>query len=397
MPPSLPVIRMRPNKSPQRLRFGHPWAFADELVLDRRSRKLPPGSLVQLEAHDGEVLGLAAFNPDSRIAARMLDRDTGAEVDQAWFATRIARALRLRERLYDTPYYRLIHAEADGLPGIVIDRFGDAVVIQPNAAWADLRFDALCAAVVAVTGVSTIVKNASGRARGLEGLDDISGVVKGALDGPLPVEMNGATYFADLEGGQKTGLFFDQRDNHALAAKLANGARVLDVFSHVGGFALACLAGGAVSAEAVDASDAALSLAERGATASGFSGKFASFKGDAFEILTKLVEEGRRYDVVICDPPAFAPSKPALEAGLRAYERIARLAAPLVETDGFLVLCSCSHAADMNRFRTASLRGVGRAGRAATLIRSGGAGADHPVHPALAESAYLKSLFLRLV
>jgi 23S rRNA (cytosine1962-C5)-methyltransferase len=208
--------------------------------------------------------------------------------------------------------------------------------------------------------------------------------------------MNGATYMADLMGGQKTGLFYDQRPNHGFAAGLCEGARVLDVFSHVGGFALASLAGGAASALSVDGSAAALELAEAGAEASGFGDRFETRKGDAFDVLTALAEEGAEFDVVICDPPAFAPSKPALEKGLRAYERVARLAAPLVAEGGYLGLCSCSHAADVAKFRGACVRGIGRAGRQGQLIHTGYAGPDHPLMPQLAESGYLKSLFFRL-
>ena len=208
--------------------------------------------------------------------------------------------------------------------------------------------------------------------------------------------MNGATYLADVLGGQKTGLFFDQRPNHAFAARLAQGARVLDVFSHVGGFGLAALAGGAVSALAVDASAPALALAGQGAAASGFADRFSTRQGDAFDVLEALAQEGARYDLVICDPPAFAPAKPALEAGLRAYERLARLAAHVVAPGGYLVLCSCSHAADLTAFRNASARGIGRGGRRAQLIHTGFAGPDHPMLLQLAESAYLKALTFRL-
>jgi len=208
--------------------------------------------------------------------------------------------------------------------------------------------------------------------------------------------MNGATYMADLAGGQKTGLFYDQRPNHAFAAGLAKDARVLDVFSHVGGFSLAALANGAASAVAVDGSAAALELARQGAEATGVADRFETRQGDAFDVLTALGEEGAEFDVVICDPPAFASNKGALEAGLRAYERVARLAAPLVKEGGFLGLCSCSHAADLSKFRAASIRGIGRSGREGRLIHTGFAGPDHPIHPYLAESGYLKSVFFAL-
>ncbi len=396
-PSLLPLIRLKPKTDPRRLRRGFPWVYANELVTDRRTRALPPGALARLEDGEGRALGLVAVNPASRIFCRMLARDPQTVIDQSWFEARIATALAHRERLFERPFYRLIHAEADGLPGVVIDRFGDVAAVQPNAAWAEARFDDLAAALVAVTGVSTIVKSASGRARALEGLDDQSAVTLGALEGPVAVPMNGAIYMADLLGGQKTGLFYDQRPNHAMFQALSKGSSVLDVFSHVGGFSLAALAGGAASALAVDGSAPALALAEAGAGAMGAGARFASQKGDAFGVMTALADAGRRFDAVVCDPPAFAPSKQALEAGLRAYEKTAKLACPLVEEGGYLVLCSCSHAADLEKFRAACLRGIGRAGRRAQLIHTGFAGADHPQMPELAESGYLKALFFRLL
>ena len=395
---SRPVIRMKPKANARAIRHGFPWAYDNEIVTDRRTKKLAPGTLAELQDDHRTPLGLVTVNPGSRIFCRILDRDPAAELDQAWFETRIRRALELRETVFDAPFYRLIHAESDGLPGVVVDRFGDTCVVQPNAAWAETHADLLAEALVAVTGVTNVLKNASGRARGLEGLDDVSSVLRGAApDAPVPVPMNGAIYMADLTGGQKTGLFYDQRPNHAFAARLVHpDARVLDVFSHVGGFALAMLAGGAAHAVSVDGSAAALDLAQQGAQAAGVAERFDTRQGDAFDVLTTLAEEGAQFDVVICDPPAFAPSKQALEAGLRAYERVARLAAPLVKPGGYLGLCSCSHAADLSRFRGASSRGIGRSGRAAQLIHTGFAGPDHLQLPQLAESGYLKALFYRL-
>ncbi|SEM79193.1 SAM-dependent methyltransferase [Gemmobacter aquatilis] len=392
----LPVVRLKPKAEARAIRHGFPWVYADELVTDRRTQALVPGALAVLEDGDRRALGLVTVNTKSKIIARMLDRDPEAVIDADWFARRIGRALELRARLFDAPFYRLVHAEADGLPGVVIDRFGDVAVVQPNAAWAEDHIEALVAALRAVTGVATVVKNGTGRARGLEGLTEETVLLCGALDGPIPVPMNGATYMADVMGGQKTGLFYDQRPNHAFAARLAKGARVLDMFTHVGGFALAALAGGAESALAVDASAPALALAAKGAEASGVADRFSTRQGDAFEVLEALGAEGARFELVICDPPAFAPAKPALEAGLRAYERIARLAAPLVAPGGYLVLCSCSHAADLSAFRNASGRGIGRGGRRGQLIHTGFAGPDHPLLPQLAESGYLKSLVFRL-
>ncbi|RYH10187.1 RSP_2647 family RNA methyltransferase [Tropicimonas sp. IMCC6043] len=392
----LPIVRLRPKADARALRHGFPWVYADELVTDRRTKALAPGTIARLEDAERRPMGVVAVTPASRIIARMLDRDAGAVIDRDWLAARFARALALRERLFDAPFYRLVHAEADGLPGLVIDRFGEAAVLQPNAAWADAMTGEIAAALADVTRCTTIVKNGTGRARALEGLPEETTLLAGSLDGPVPVPMNGATYMADLIGGQKTGLFYDQRPNHAFAARLASGARVLDVFSHVGGFGLAALAAGAASATCVDGSAAALELAEAGAVASGTADRLTTRKGDAFAEMESLAGEGALFDLVVCDPPAFAPNRQALEAGLRAYERVARLAVPLVGPGGYLVLCSCSHAADLAKFRNASARGIGRAGRRAQLLHTGFAGPDHPMLPQLAESGYLKALVFRL-
>lgn len=394
--PSRPIVRLKPKADASRIRRGQPWVYADDVVTDRRTKAIAPGSLAILQDAGRTNIGLVAVNGASKLMLRVLSPDVETQIDQAWFEAKLTRALELRSRLYDAPYYRLVHAEGDGLPGVVIDRFGDICVIQPNAAWVEARFDMLVAALVKVTGVGTVYKNASGRTRELEGLDGESGVVTGAIEGPVEVSMNGATYLADIAGGQKTGLFYDQRPNHLFAAGLAKDARVLDVFSHVGGFGLAALAGGAASALAVDGSEPALTLAEQGAAASGWSDKFETRKGDAFKVMEALSQEGRVFDLVIADPPAFAPSKTALQNGLTAYSRVASMASRLVAPGGYLVLCSCSHAAELSKFRQASLRGIGKRERHAQLLHTGQAGPDHPVHEALAESSYLKALFFRL-
>ena len=350
-------VKLRPGKG-RRLAEGAPWAFADEIAMDRRTRGLAPGEIVTLTSGD-QTIGTVAFNGESQIAARLLDRDPEARIDQGWFEARLTAALAMRDRLYDAPFYRLVHAEGDGLPGVVIDRFGDALVIQPNAAWADRLLDELVAAACDVTGCTTVVVNAQSRVRKLEGLEIGLETVRGQADAPIEVAMNGATYLADMTGGQKTGLFFDQRENHAFVQRFAKDARVLDVFCHVGGFGLAALAAGASHVTAVDSSAPALALAEAGAERMDRSADFA-------------------------------------KAGLHAYERVARLAAGLVGPGGLLVLCSCSHAASPEAFHRASTNGIRRAGRGGALIYSGRAGPDHPVHTGLPETSYLKAMAYRL-
>ncbi len=386
------TVRLRPGRG-RRLSDGAPWVFADEIAMDRRTRKLPGGELVRLVEGERQ-LGLAAFNPESQIAARLVDADPEAVVDAGWFATRFRRALSVRERLYDGPFYRLVHAEGDGLPAVVVDRYGDAAVVQPNAAWADRLIEPLVGGLVEVTGCATVVVNATSRVRALEGLEDRLEVVRGALDGPVRVPMSGAVYLADLLGGQKTGLYYDQRDNHAFVRRLAMGARVLDVFAHVGGFGLAALAGGAAEVIAVDSSGPALALAEESVRRMGIAERYRTRQADGFDALAGLA--GERFDIVVCDPPAFAPSKQAVPAGLRAYEKLARQAAALVGHSGILGLCSCSHAVGVEAFHAACVAGIRKAGRGGALIRSGRAGPDHPVHIGLPETGYLKALFFRL-
>lgn len=390
-----PVFRLKPKADARRLRHGHPWAWADELVLDRRSKAVPDGTIAILQDAERAPLGVGLASPNAKIGFRLLDRDADAQIDADWLKARLSAAHALRQQMYPQPFYRLVHAEGDGLPGLIVDRFGDVVVMQPNLGWLESRTDLLADLLQELTGAATILKNGSSRAREAEGLPGGVEVLKGsAPSGPITVEMNGARYMADVMGGQKTGLFFDQRENHAAVAALSKGARVLDVFSHVGGFGLAALAAGAQSVTCVDASEAALSLAQTGA---GGVPNFTTQTGDAFAVMSDLADQGAQFDIVIADPPAFAPSKTALTQGLRAYERVARLAAGLVAPGGILVLCSCSHAADLSRFRNACLRGMGRAGRQPRLLRTGFAGPDHPQHPALTDTGYLKALTFRLM
>ena len=391
-----PTIRLLPKVSPQKLRFGFPWVYSNELVLDRRTKNIPSGSFVNLHDTTGMFLGVCTFNANSKITARFMDRTEGQRIDRDWLRVKLETALSLRARLFDAPFYRLVHAEADSLPGVIIDRFGDTVVIQPNASWAENMLDDFTAILTTDFGIKNVFKNAAGRARKLEGLDDKNMVLAGNIDGAIPVQMNGATFLADIQGGQKTGLFFDQRPNHAFAAGLAKDLRVLDVFSHVGGFSLTCLAHGAVEATALDGSEPALELAKQGADAMGVADRFNTLRGDAFDMMKELIDAGEKYDLVICDPPAFAPNKAALSAGLRAYERVARLGSQLVSPGGYLGLCSCSHAVDLQGFRAASLTGIGKSARTAQILHTGFAGADHPTHANLGESAYLKAMFFRL-
>ena len=386
-----PVIRTRPKRD-GRFRDGHPWVYQDELVLDRRSRALEPGSVAVLENANRDPMGLVAVNSNSGISARDLDRDPTARIDAGWVHARLTRALAQRDRLFSAPYYRLCHAEGDGMPGLVIDRMGDALSIQPNTAWAESMVPSILEALDALLSPTTVVVNRDSRGRTQEGLESGREIVRGHDNGPVQVEQNGAIYLADLMSGQKTGVYYDQRPNHAFAARVAEGGKVLDVFSHTGGFSLACLAAGATAALCIDSSEPALALAQKAAELNNFGKNCEIRRSDAFDAMKALAAEARAFQTVVCDPPAFAPSKQALSAGLRAYERTARFAVPLVAPGGTLTVCSCSHAVTPDALRETVVSALRIGRRTGRLIHSGRAGADHPTHPSLPEAGYLKAL-----
>lgn len=362
--------------------------------MDGAAKALPPGTLVALVDAGGERLGTATFNPHSLIAARLLARDPKAAIDAAFLAARLGRALVLRDALFDAPYYRLIHSEADGLPGLVIDRFGDVLALQTNSAGMEMLLPVLMDALDQVLAPKVVVLKNDSPVRRLEGLEPGHAVIRGALDGPVEVQENGCRFLADLALGQKTGWFFDQRDNRAFMARLARGRRMLDVYAYAGGFAIPAAKAGAVDVLAVDSSEPALDLAGRSAELNGVT--IGTKKGEAFAQMESLAAAGERFGVVVVDPPAFVKTKKDLGAGAKGYRKLARLAAPLVEADGFLFAASCSHHMPADLFAEEIAHGIALAGRTGRIIRSAGAGPDHPLHPMLPESAYLKALVLQL-
>ncbi|NIA71271.1 class I SAM-dependent rRNA methyltransferase [Pelagibius litoralis] len=391
----LPSITLKPQ-GVKRLRRGHPWVYSNEVEMNAAAKAVPPGALVALRDPDGSYQGTAFFNRHPLIAARLLSEKRGATIDRDFIAMRLGRALEIRERLISTPYYRLIHAEADGLPGLIVDRFGDALAIQVNTAGMERLTETLIDALDQVIAPATIVLRNDGTVRALEHLPETVEIVKGRIDGPLALEENGTRFFADLQGGQKTGWFYDQRDNRVWAAGLSKNARVLDCYSFSGGFAVLCALAGAKTVTAVDRSQGALDLAAMAAEANGVSERCRFVKAEVFQELQRLAAAGERYELVIVDPPAFVKSKKDLAQGLKGYRKLARLAATLVAKGGYLVTASCSHHADVDSFAGQVRRGLQDAGRSGRILRTSGAAPDHPVHPALPESAYLKAQFLAL-
>jgi 23S rRNA (cytosine1962-C5)-methyltransferase len=395
MSDSRPTLRLNPGAH-RRALAGHPWIFSNEIRMTAEAKKLPAGTVVRVEADDGRAIGAAFFNPHTLIAARLLARDPDAAIDQAFLAERLRAALALRGKLVAAPFYRLIHAEADGLPGCIVDRFGDVVVAQLNTAGMQLLAEALLAALDEVLSPATILLKNDSAARGLEGLDSHTRIARGALDGPIELVEHGTRFLADPSEGQKTGWFFDQRDNRRAVARLAQGARVLDLYSYCGGFALQAAVAGAVGVTAIDRSQPALDLAAKAAALNGVGERLRFVRGEAFQELERLGDAGERFDIVVADPPAFIKSKKDAGAGARAYRKLARLAAALVRPQGFLFVASCSHHIDVAGFANEVRHGMAAANRTGRVLMTAGAAPDHPVHPFLPESAYLKGQLLQL-
>jgi 23S rRNA (cytosine1962-C5)-methyltransferase len=380
----------------KRLRFGHPWAFSNEIHMEAQTKAIAPGSLVTLTDAGGVRLGIATFNPHSLIAARLLDRDAATVIDRDFIAAKIAQAVALRDRLIGAPFYRLIHAEADGLPGLIVDRFGEVLALQANTAGMELLTPLIVEALEATLKPKAIVARNDSSVRTLEGLKQETSVLRGEVSGPVALQEYGSTFFADLSSGQKTGWFYDQRDNRRFAAELAKGARVLDTYCYAGGFAVQAAKAGATSVLAIDSSEPALKLAAKAADANGVAKQVKFQRGEVFAELEKMETAKEKFGLVIADPPAFVKSRKDLKSGAQGYRKLARLASSLVAPGGFLVIASCSHLVDPPLFAEQVRRGLADNRRAGRILRSLGAAPDHPVHPALPETAYLKAMFLQL-
>lgn len=389
----LPVLRLKRDED-RRLLAGHLWVFSNEV--DTRQTPLTafePGELVRVLAHNDRSLGLAYVNPRSLISARLLE--TNERPDAAWFARRLESARALRERLYRAPFYRLVHGEADALPGLVIDRYGPYAVVQIGTAGMERLKGELETALVEALGFEAVLYKNDAAARELEGLASYVEVGRGTLPQTVEVEETGLRFTVPLAGGQKTGWFFDQSANRtALERYVRAGDAVLDVFGYVGGWGLHAARAGAGRVTCVDSSAAALELARANAVRQGVT--LETDKGDAFEVLERLGAAGACFDLVIVDPPAFAKRRKDLPKALAAYKRLNQLAMQLIGSDGILVSCSCSYHVSAEDLEHTLARAARAVHKRLEILALGGQAPDHPVHPAIPETRYLKAYFCRV-
>ncbi len=392
---SLPPLRLRKNED-RRLRAGHLWVFSNEVDVSATPlAAFEPGAMAEVQDARGAPLGTAYVNPRSLIAARLVSRQRSRVLDGDLLRRRLARALALRDGLFDRPFYRLAFGEGDGLPGLVVDRFGSILGAQVTTAGMERVVDDLVGALretVQPTGI-LLRNDTSGRA--LEGLESYVRTAFGEVPEVLEVEENGVRFHAPVTG-QKTGWFYDHRMNRARMAAYVRGRRVLDVFSYVGGWGVQAAAAGAERVTCVDASAPALEFVGRSAELNGVADRVYTQRADAFDALMRLGADGERFGVVVLDPPAFIKRRKDAKAGEEAYRRANQLAMELLEPDGVLVSASCSYHLPREGLQDAMLRASRRLCRELQLLEEGHQGPDHPVHPAIPETAYLKAFIGRV-
>jgi 23S rRNA (cytosine1962-C5)-methyltransferase len=390
------ALRLKKNAD-RRLKAGHLWLYSNEIDIQATPLKdIEAGTQVVVEAANGKAMGVAYVNPHSLICARMVSRDPAQGLDRSLLVHRLNQALALRQRLFDTPFYRLVHGEGDLLPGLVIDRFGDVLVVQLNTAGMQAVLPELLDALDKVLSPSAVVLRNDTSGRRQEGLEAGVEVVKGELPDRVLLEENGVRFVAPVLDGQKTGWFFDHRVNRAWLNGLVAGKRVLDLFSYVGGWGVQAAAHGAREVLCVDASGPALERVAENAALNGLHEQVAVGEGDAFEVLAALKAEGEAFDVVILDPPAFIRKRKDIPNGERAYGKLNREAMRLLGRDGLLLSASCSMHLAPERLVDLVRGAVRHQDRQGQVIFQGHQGPDHPVHPAIPETSYLKALGVRV-
>ncbi|MEO7062150.1 MAG: class I SAM-dependent rRNA methyltransferase [Dokdonella sp.] len=381
-----------------RLRAGHLWVFSNEVDVARSPLSgFQPGDVCAIVDHQNKPIGIGYVNPNSLIAARLVARGLEHALDRSLIVHRLNIALALRERLYAEPYYRLVFGESDGLPGLTLDRFGDVLVGQTTTAGMERLKDEITEAIVKVLKPRQLWWKNDAGSRAMEQLPDYSDLGHGEYGGETIVREGGLEFVIDPVGGQKTGWFYDQRGNRAQLERFVKGKRVLDMFSYLGGWGLSAAAFGASEVVCVDASAAAVEAIARNAERNGLSDRVSAIRADAFDHLKALREAREQFDVVILDPPAFVKRKKDLKEGSLAYRRLNELGMRVLAKDGILVTCSCSHHMPRAALLDGVQQGARHLDRQVQMLISLQQAPDHPVHPAIPETDYLKGFVCRVL
>jgi len=380
----------------RRLLAGHCWTYSNEVDTHATPLKsLEPGQPVEILSSHQRWIGHGYVNPHSLISARIVSRDPNHPLSPALWLQRIHDALTLREQLYPRPYYRLVFGESDGLPGLIVDRYGDLLCVQITTAGMERARGEILAALEQVVRPKAIVLRNDTSVRTLEGLEQKVEVVLGSPEDAVTLIEHELEFVISPLTGQKTGWFFDQSENRARLARYGVGKRVLDVCSYIGAWGVRAAALGAEQVTCVDSSESALQRVAENAERNGLADRVARLQGDAFEVLRELRDQGQRFDTVLLDPPAFIKRRKDEKDGTQAYQRLNRLGIEILEPGGLLVTSSCSFHMGRDTFLRTVQQAGRRAGRSLQLLEAGQQGPDHPVHPAIQETAYLKTLFLR--
>ena len=393
------VAALRLNKNEdRRLRAGHVWVFSNEV--DNRATPLAqfePGQIVMLEDAAGHTIGSGYVNPHALICARLVSRDPGYVLDQSLITHRLNIALSLRERLYDRPFYRLAFGDSDGLPGLVIDRYDDVVVAQITTAGMERLKTEIAAALQKVLRPRVLLFRNDSSVRELEGLTAYVEPAFGEAPETVTVEEQDARFTVHPMTGQKTGWFYDQRPNRLRLRAYAKGLRVLDVFSYVGAWGIHAALAGATEVVCVDSSARAPDDIRRNAELNGVAERVRVERSDAFDALRALRTARERFDLVVLDPPAFIKRKKDVKEGTQAYLRLNQMAMQVLAKDGILVSCSCSYHLARGELVDVLLKSSRHIDRFLQIIEQGHQGPDHPVHPAIPETAYLKAFYTRVL
>ncbi|WP_067862948.1 class I SAM-dependent rRNA methyltransferase [Neptuniibacter marinus] len=394
---SLQTLKLN-SGAERRLRGGHLWIYSNEV--DNRATPLKsfaPGEQVIVETDKGKPLGVAYVNPNTLICGRIVSRDLKYKLDRSLIIHRLKIALSLRESCFSDSCYRLVFGDSDGLSGLVIDRFYDIFVVQISTAGMEAVLDEIIESLNKVFTPKAILLRNDGKMRDMEGLETYTEIVQGDIPELCPLMENSVSLLAPLQKGQKTGWFYDHRNNRAQMQSHVEGKRVLDLFSYVGGWGAQALAAGASQAICVDASHFALEVAAENARINNAADRFEGFHGDAFDICKSLIADKEKFDMVVLDPPAFIQKKKDIRNGERAYARMNNFAMRLLKKDGILVSASCSMHLERQRLVDIIRSNSRELDRNAQIFDQGHQGADHPVHPAIPETDYLKSFFVRVL